>query len=333
MTPIKAAAEPSSWHIGTMNDGLFIINAPSRPSNDDVWHERPDGPTVILNVTELPAEKAVKIVEVMNRISGLASPSPIPEAPGVREETDAAGLEEIIADLRREKLDLHTALKSISSQCGNVIYNCEQRPADNQRHLDSWRGCEGVRRLRPQATGRRGVRAMSEPFVKDQAHRERIEKGEREFLEDNIATVSFHLGQPGARLTVSHDGPGLVVDPGEVLKEISRRLGGVAQRAGDCGAWQPIETAPRDGNRFLGWCVFPAGAEPRFVVWTMGGFYAYGCQQDVTHWLPGVDTPPLSSTSRECATCGGLGRIPHESGGYGINCPSCTLSSTDRATP
>lgn len=32
------------------------------------------------------------------------------------------------------------ALRSASAQCGNVIYNCEQRPADNQRHLDSWRG-------------------------------------------------------------------------------------------------------------------------------------------------------------------------------------------------
>lgn len=52
---------------------------------------------------------------------------------------------------------------------------------------------------------------------------------EQEFLEDNIATVAFHLGQPGARLSVSHDGPGLVVDPGEVLKEISRRLSGAAQ--------------------------------------------------------------------------------------------------------
>lgn len=30
------------------------------------------------------------------------------------------------------------ALQSISAQCGNVIYNCCQRPADNERHLDSW---------------------------------------------------------------------------------------------------------------------------------------------------------------------------------------------------
>lgn len=32
------------------------------------------------------------------------------------------------------------ALQSASQQCGNVIFNCEQRPADNERHLSSWRG-------------------------------------------------------------------------------------------------------------------------------------------------------------------------------------------------
>lgn len=47
---------------------------------------------------------------------------------------------------------------------------------------------------------------------------------EVQFLEDNIATVAFHLGQPGARLNISHDKSGLAVDPGEVLQEISRRL-------------------------------------------------------------------------------------------------------------
>ena len=45
------------------------------------------------------------------------------------------------------------------------------------------------------------------------------------FLEDNIATVAFHLGQPGARMSVGYEGGSkLIVDPGEVLKEISRRL-------------------------------------------------------------------------------------------------------------
>lgn len=35
---------------------------------------------------------------------------------------------------------LNRMLKSVAAQCGNVIYNCEQVPADNERHLSSWRG-------------------------------------------------------------------------------------------------------------------------------------------------------------------------------------------------
>jgi hypothetical protein len=54
------------------------------------------------------------------------------------------------------------------------------------------------------------------------------EREELQYLEDNIATVAFHLGQPGAVLRVDHEKGGLNVEPGEVLKEISRRLSGVA---------------------------------------------------------------------------------------------------------
>jgi hypothetical protein len=56
-------------------------------------------------------------------------------------------------------------------------------------------------------------------------------------------------------------------------------------------AWQPIETAPRDGSRFLGWCAVPIGEEPRIVTWTRGAFYAYGVQQNVTHWQPLPGSP------------------------------------------
>lgn len=31
------------------------------------------------------------------------------------------------------------ALENASIQCGNVIFNCEQRPAGNEKHLRSWR--------------------------------------------------------------------------------------------------------------------------------------------------------------------------------------------------
>jgi hypothetical protein len=55
---------------------------------------------------------------------------------------DAALLVEAVnshAALKARITELEKHLKSVSSQCGNVIYNCEQRPADNERHLSSWR--------------------------------------------------------------------------------------------------------------------------------------------------------------------------------------------------
>ena len=54
------------WHLGAMNDGLFIIDAPPRPSTDDIVHDREDGPTLILNVTDLPEAKARAIVAAHN---------------------------------------------------------------------------------------------------------------------------------------------------------------------------------------------------------------------------------------------------------------------------
>jgi hypothetical protein len=36
------------WHLGSMNDAVFIIDTPPRPSTDDVWHDRPDGPEVVI---------------------------------------------------------------------------------------------------------------------------------------------------------------------------------------------------------------------------------------------------------------------------------------------
>ena len=74
--PILDAAQPPSmrWHLASMNDGLFIINAPPRPSTDDVWHDRPDGPSVVLNVTDLPRDKAAEIVKAMNASQPPAAP-------------------------------------------------------------------------------------------------------------------------------------------------------------------------------------------------------------------------------------------------------------------
>lgn len=61
---------------------------------------------------------------------------------------------------------------------------------------------------------------------------ETLDATEQGFLEDNIATVAHHLGRPGATMQVDHPAGGLNVSTGEVLKEVSRRLG-VAQASPD----------------------------------------------------------------------------------------------------
>lgn len=47
-------------------DGLFIINKPPRPSTDDMMHDRSDGPSLVLNVTDLPTAKATAIMDAHN---------------------------------------------------------------------------------------------------------------------------------------------------------------------------------------------------------------------------------------------------------------------------
>jgi len=65
--------------------------------------------------------------------------------------------------------------------------------------------------------------------------------------------------------------------------------------------WRPVETAPKDA-RILAWCIFPAGGEVRFVTWRSdyynGAWMAYGCPQEVTHWMP-VPPPPNSPADRK----------------------------------
>lgn len=61
----------NQWHVGAMNDALFIINTKPRPSNDDVWYERPDGPTMVLKADGLSIEDAQAICDAHN-----AAPQP-----------------------------------------------------------------------------------------------------------------------------------------------------------------------------------------------------------------------------------------------------------------
>ena len=64
--------------------------------------------------------------------------------------------------------------------------------------------------------------------------------------------------------------------------------------------WQPIETAPRKrGERIIGWCTFPAGAEAReikcFIPFDLPSakpmWFYEGVKQTVTHWQP-LPGPP-----------------------------------------
>jgi hypothetical protein len=54
------------WYLGSMNDGLFIINTPPSPSNDHPFHERMNGPSVVIPVHGLPQDRAQAIVDAHN---------------------------------------------------------------------------------------------------------------------------------------------------------------------------------------------------------------------------------------------------------------------------
>lgn len=61
------------WYLGSMNDGLFIINQPPRPSTDEQFHEREDGPSMVLNVSGIDPQLAYEIVSAHNLSLALAS--------------------------------------------------------------------------------------------------------------------------------------------------------------------------------------------------------------------------------------------------------------------
>lgn len=66
------------WYLGSMNDGLFIIDAPPSPSGTDVPPgDYGRGPNMVLNVTELTLAKAQAICDAHNASS---SPSPVATA-------------------------------------------------------------------------------------------------------------------------------------------------------------------------------------------------------------------------------------------------------------
>lgn len=65
-SPVGAVRKLERWYLGSQNDGLFIINTPPRPSNDYPWHDRPDGPTLVIPLSDMPRSEAMKIVDAHN---------------------------------------------------------------------------------------------------------------------------------------------------------------------------------------------------------------------------------------------------------------------------
>lgn len=52
------------WYLGAQNDGLFIINRPPRPSNDDI--DPDSGPTLAIPVAGISRQAAQTIVDAHN---------------------------------------------------------------------------------------------------------------------------------------------------------------------------------------------------------------------------------------------------------------------------
>jgi hypothetical protein len=68
---VNAISPP--WYVGSMNDCVFIINKPPRPSTDEVWHDRPDGPEVICKIGPSAQDEAnaALIVSAVNAHAAL----------------------------------------------------------------------------------------------------------------------------------------------------------------------------------------------------------------------------------------------------------------------
>lgn len=55
------------WYLGSMNDGLFIINRPPRPSNTDCGPgDVADPPLLVIALGDLAGARAQQIVDAHN---------------------------------------------------------------------------------------------------------------------------------------------------------------------------------------------------------------------------------------------------------------------------
>jgi hypothetical protein len=72
------------WYLGSMNDGLFIIDKPPRPSTDAIVYgnDNPNAPGLVLPVWPLSVERAQAIVDAHNGTAQTVNPNQL-EIPGV----------------------------------------------------------------------------------------------------------------------------------------------------------------------------------------------------------------------------------------------------------
>lgn len=66
---VSAGERGRRWHIGAMNDGLFIIDVPPSPAGTDVPPRiSSNGPLMVLNVVALTQERVQAIVDAHNAV-------------------------------------------------------------------------------------------------------------------------------------------------------------------------------------------------------------------------------------------------------------------------
>lgn len=171
---------------------------------------------------------------------------------------------------------------------------------------------------------------MSEPFVKDQAHRERIEKGEAILpsypgsAELLALAVDYETGlQRMVASGYEEFSPDVKRNHQMVIDALRFRARAVAQ------GWRDISTAPKDDRRVLIAGRYSNGAQ--YVEESYrhhAGHYNARKIEPPTHWMPLPESPAVSSTLRQCPICARRVASPCETLAIATSCP---LSSTNHS--
>ena len=97
--PPQPNAACRKWHLGSMNDGLFIIDTLPRPSTDDIHAGRTDGPSLVLKAHGLSVADAQAICDAHN--TALA-PAPQPNVRGLPEGFTRQEIEDMLSIVQDE---------------------------------------------------------------------------------------------------------------------------------------------------------------------------------------------------------------------------------------